>query len=388
MTGVKAHDLLDEARRQTGLDDFGNDSFREGLEVYCESLDAEAQLNDIGTLAVPSVIVAALANRLRVLDWVRNHPDVTSERIDAPVVVIGMFRAGTTFLSYLLDQDRRNRALLRWESSDSAPPSSPADHRGGPRVDAAREQGAMLDDLNPRMRAVHHEEADGPTECVAVMSQDFKSLSWEAITNVGSYGEWLMQTDHQSAYEYHRVVLQVLQSGGVRGLWTLKSPHHALALDALTAVYPDARLVLLHRDPVVLCASVCSLIRTLTATFSDADHQGYIAKKWPAMLEESIRRIDTFRATNPQHPIVDVRYADLVSDPLATVTSLYDTLGENLDEDAAAAMTAYVDANPKGKFGAHGYDLTEFGLDTDELTERFADYVRRYDIPTEHFAGN
>jgi hypothetical protein len=381
-----ADELVAEAGRQTGLDDFGSDSFREGLAIYCDSLESEAELNEIGTLAVPAAVVASLSNRLRVVDWGRRHPEVASEPIDAPLVVIGMFRAGTTFLSCLLDQDGGNRPLLLWESADSVPPASPADHRAGPRIEAAREHGAMLNQLNPKMRVVHHEEPDGPTECIAVMSQDFKSLSWEAIANVPAYGEWLLQTDQRSAYEYHRLVLQVLQSGGVRGRWTLKSPHHAIALDALTAVYPDARLVLLHRDPVVLCASVCSLISTLSGTFSDADHQRYIADHWTTMLGESIRRIDAFRKSHPEHPIVDVQYADLVREPVATVAALYSSLGDELDDRATLAMSTYVESNPKGKFGAHGYDLAEFGLNGDDLTERFADYVARYDVPTERFA--
>jgi len=381
-----ADDLVAQACRQTGLDDFGSDSFREGLGIYCGSLGSEAGLNEIGTMAVPAAVVASLSNRLRVVDWARRHSEVASEPIDAPLVVIGMFRAGTTFLSCLLDQDRGNRPLLLWESADSAPPPSPADHRAGPRVEAAREHGAMLDQLNPKMRVVHHEEPDGPTECIAVMSQDFKSLSWEAIANVPAYGEWLLQTDQRSAYEYHRLVLQVLQSGGVRGRWTLKSPHHAIALDALTAVYPDARLVLLHRDPVVLCASVCSLISTLSGTFSDVDHQRYIVDHWATMLDESIRRVDAFRTSHPEHPIVDVQYADLVREPLATVEALYSSLGDKLEDRAALAMTTYVESNPKGKFGAHGYDLAEFGLNGAELTERFADYVARYDVATERFA--
>jgi hypothetical protein len=381
-----ADDLMAEARRQTGLDDFGSDTFREGLSIYCESLGAEAGLNDIGTMAVPAAVVSSLANRLRVIDWARQHPAVASERIEAPLVVIGMFRGGPTLLSYLLDQDPRNRALLLWESGDTIPPASPADHRAGPRIEAAREHSAMLDQLNPQIRVVHHEEPDGPTECIAVMSQEFKSLSWEAIANVPGYGEWLLDTDHRSAYEYHRLALQILQSGGVRGRWTLKSPHHAIALEALTAVYPDARLVLLHRDPVVLCASVCSLIRTLSSTFSDVDHQRYIADHWTAMLEESIRRIEAFRATHPEHAIVDVHYADLVGEPVATVGRLYASFGEELDDEATRAMTTYVDNHPKGKFGVHGYDLAEFGLNGDELAERFADYVGRYDIPTERLA--
>jgi hypothetical protein len=297
--------------------------------------------------------------------------------------VIGMFRAGTTFLSQLLDQDPRNRALLRWEANDSAPPPSYANFRSGPRVDAARVANDMLEDLNPRMKAIHHEDADGPTECIAVMSQDFKSLSWEAIANVPSYSRWLLDADQRSAYEYHRSTLQVLQSGGVRGQWTLKSPHHAIALDALTAVYPDVRLVLLHRDPVVLCASVCSLISTLSGTFTDADHAAYVAEHWTAMLEESVKRIDAFRAAHPEHPIVDVQYADLVQDPLRTVDDLYAACGEELDSDARDAIAASVNAHPKGKFGTHGYDLAEFGLDADDLAERFAGYVDRYDVAGE-----
>jgi hypothetical protein len=335
-------------------------------------------------MAVQGNIVASLANRLRVVDWAAKHSDVAAERIDAPLVVIGMFRAGTTLLSNLLDQDRRNRPLLRWESGDSVPPPTPDDFRVGPRVDAARASNDMLEQLNPKMAAIHHEEADGPTECIAVMSQDFKSLSWEAIANVPTYGRWLRDVDQQSAYDYHRLVLKVLQNGGVRGRWTLKSPHHAIALDALTAVYPDARLVLLHRDPVVLCASACSLISTLSGTFSDVDHHRYIAEHWTAMLETSVNRIDSFRSAHPEHPILDVQYADLVRSPVETVAGIYDAVGDGLADDARAAMESYVAANRKGKLGVHGYDLAEFGLSEAEVAERFASYVGRYDIPPEH----
>jgi hypothetical protein len=383
MSPLVPDEVMSEASGMTGLDDFGSDSFREGLGIYCESVSAEAHLSELGGLAVRGTVVSSLANRLRVVDWANRHPPVTAEDIDAPTVVIGMFRAGTTLLSHLLDLDGDNRTLLRWEAGDSVPPPTPADHRSGPRVDAAREQGDMLEQLNPKMAAVHHEEADGPTECIAVMSQDFKSLSWEAIANVPAYGRWLLATDQRSAYEYHRLILQVLQSGGVRGRWTLKSPHHAIALDALTAIYPDARLIVLHRDPVVLCASVCSLIRTLSGTFTDVDHTAYITERWTAMLEESIRRIDSFRSVHPEWPILDVQYADLVQHPLETVASMYSSLGLTLDEKAGAAISAYVDAHPKGRFGVHEYDLAELGLDGGHLAERFNGYVEHYGIPTE-----
>ncbi len=175
----------------------------------------------------------------------------------------------------------------------------------------------------------------------------------------------------------------MLQSGGVRGRWTLKSPHHALALDALTAVYPDARLVMLHRDPVVLAASVCSLVSTLTSTFSDADHTAYIAEHWTQMLEDCVTRTDAFRKAHPEHPIIDVRYADLVADPLATVASLYAAAGDELSSPAREAMAALVAERPKGALGTHGYDLASHGLDEGALRERFAGYVARHAIPPE-----
>lgn len=383
MVGVDGATYMLQASEETGLDDFGPSSFRDGLDHYADAVAGEARLNEVGAVAVPAAITAALATRLRVIDWAKHHPELGHERIDAPVVVIGLFRAGTTLLSNLLDQDPNNRALLRWESGDPVPPPTPADSRHGPRVDAARMANDLLEQLNPAVRAIHHEEADGPTECIAVMSQDFKSLSWEAITNVPTYGAWLRDADHLSAYDYHGLVLQILQSGGVRGRWTLKSPHHALALDALVATYPDARLVLLHRDPLVLSASVCSLVSTLSGTFTDADHTRYIAEHWTSMLEESVRRIDLFRLAHPEHPVIDVQYADLANDPLGTVGTLYDRLDIDLDGVAHAAIASYAADHPKGTHGAHGYDLARYGLNPGDLRERFAGYVQRYRVPSE-----
>lgn len=382
MTAFDPDRFVDLAIEQTGLDDFGGDSFRPGLDVYCASVESEAQLNEFGAAAVPSSIVSALTNRLRIVDWANQHPDVRDESIEAPWIVIGIFRAGTTLASYLLERDPNLRPLLRWEASNSTPPST-GDHRNDPRVEALRASTAMLDQINPRIKVVQSEEPDGPTECISVLNQDFKSLTWEALANVPTYGQWLRTTDHRSAYEYHRLVLQVLQSGGVRGRWSLKSPHHAMRLDALHAVYPDARLVALHRDPVVLCASVCSLITTLTSTFSDADHGEHIARHWTRMLEDSIEGINTFRDTHPDVKIHDVHYTDLAADPIATMQGMYDAFGDTLAGPALDAMTAHVESHPKGGRGRHAYALEDYRLDRHELRERFAPYVERYGITLE-----
>jgi len=384
---IRPDALIAAACEQTRLDDFGSDSFREGLEVLCQSLSSEAQLNQIGAAVVPGAILAGLTNRLKIVEWVKRHPRVSDELIEAPFIVVGMFRAGTTFLSHMLEKDARHRPLLRWEAGDSTPPPAPASLQSDARIAAARAAAAMLDQINPRVRVVQSEEPDGPTECIAVLNQDFKSLLWEAMANVPAYGAWLHAADHRSAYDYHHRVLQVLQSGGVRGRWSLKSPHHALHLEVLNAVYPDARLVMMHRDPLVLCASVCSLITTLTRTFSDADHGRYIADHWTQMLERSVASVAAFRAAHPDKRICDVHYADLVRDPLGTMRSVYAAFGDELSGQALGAMTQHVESHPKGKFGRHAYDLAEFGLDAGAIRDRFRHYVERYGIPLEQSAN-
>jgi hypothetical protein len=383
MPKLNADEIISAAVELAGSDDFGQHDFVEGLNVLCAAAGDEAQLNEIGHFALQQNMIGGLANRLEIHDWVRQHPGIRQERIEAPLMVVGLFRAGTTFLSQLLDQDPANRALLRWEAADSAPPPTAETYRSGPRVDAANAAIELLESLNPRMRIVHHEDAEGPTECITLLGQDFKSLTWEAMANVPSYSDWLMKADYQSAYEYHRTVLQVLQSGGRRGAWTLKSPNHAIAMDALTTVYPDARLLLLHRDPTVLCASACSLISTLTGTFSDADHIAYIAEHWTQLLAASIERTEAFRLAHPEHQLIDVQYCELVGDPLGTVETIYAACDRELDDRARNAIAAFVAANPKGRFGTHGYRLDEFGLRADDIRDRFADYIARYDVPAE-----
>ena len=372
--------LLADATAATGLDDLGPDAdlALAGLAAYVEACETEADLSELGVMAVHGALVGALANRLKVVDHHRQHPGLRDEPVEAPVVVVGLFRAGTTLLSNLLDRDPANRAMLRWESQDSVPPPSPAELRSGPRVEAGQVGVDMLAAINPGIKAIHHEDADSPTECIAVLGQAFQSISWEALANVPSYADWWRSSDMTAGYRFHRSVLQVLQSNGCAGRWTLKSPGHALSLDALTAVYPDARLVVLHRDPVVLTASVCSLINTMSSAFSDVDHRDYVRDHWTDTLEACIAGIEPW--SGRMH---HVQYADLVTDPVGTVRGLYDGLGLEWTDEASQGMSRLVAERPKGEFGAHAYDLATYGLDEAGLRERFASYVERYDVPPE-----
>jgi hypothetical protein len=380
---VEVEELEAAAVAATGLDDFGDPTYRDGLGILVASLDTEARLSEIGVAALTNQIQTALANRLRVIDWRRRHPEVAREVVASPLVVVGMPRTGTTLLSNLLACDPGRRALRRFEANDCIPPPEAATFAEDPRIEATRAASTMLDALNPGFKAIHHEPAEGPTECVTLLAQHFTSLLWETVANVPAYGEWLLAADEEPAYRYHHHVLQVLQSRAP-GRWSLKTPHHGLALDALFARYPDARVVVTHRDPVPVIASLCSLVRSLSGTFSDADHTAYIAAHWPHVAETIVTRIDATRDRRGDEQFLDVHYPDLLRDPLAVVRNIYAWEGTELTPVAEVAMRAYLADNAQGKFGRHAYSLDEFGLRPDAVRERFAVYTARYDLEREH----
>ena len=376
---ASAKELIERACEAAVLDDFGGTSYREGLEVLVGSLGGEAALSELGVAALEAQVTANLVNRLRVTDWLATHPDLLRRPVERPLFVLGMPRTGTTLLSYLLDEDPANRSLLRWEALASVPPPTTASLRTDPRVDAARDGQAMLDALNPEFQAIHYEAPDGPTECVTVFAQDFRSLLWETVANVPSYAAWLAGTDLTPAYAYHERALQVLQSEAP-GRWTLKSPAHCFGLDALVARYPDARLVMTHRDPVAVVASVCSLVRSLSGTFSDADHAAYIAAHWTDVVADAVARVADFRRREGDGRFVDIRYDDLLADPVGEVARIYAHFGEELGDEAARRMTAYAEANPQGVRGRHRYTLEDLGLDRPTLEDRFADYRAAFGV--------
>lgn len=366
--------LCDAAARAAGCDDFGDPAYRTGLDALVTSLRDEARLSEIGSVALEAQITRMLTNRLRVLEWHRQHPEIADAQIERPLVVVGLPRTGTTLLSYLLDCDPAHRSLLRWESLDPVPPPDAATRRTDPRVARAAADEEALHAINPQFRAMHYEAPDGPTECVTLLAQDFRSLLWETLANIPSYSAWLLATDQTSAYEHHRRCLQVLQSRAP-GRWSLKTPHHCLALPELFAQYPDACVVMTHRDPVTVTASVCSLVRSLSGTFSDFDHTTYVAHHWSDVLVESVRRVAEHRDAHPEREAqwFDLRYEDLVADPIGAVARIYEHFGDELTGTTRDRLVRYVEAHPQGEHGPHRYSIDDFAIDAIELRARFAD---------------
>lgn len=370
--------LIETARMSTKLDDLGDDSYLPGLEQLVASMDAEAQLHEFGALTLDGLMIGHMMNRLRITDWLRDHGEVLANPLERPVFIVGLPRTGTTLLSYLLDQDPAMRSLMSWEALESVPPPQLETFTSDKRITQVRDGKNFFNVLNPDFRVIHHEEADGPTECLTVLAQDFKSIFWETMANVPSYSAWLRSADHRSAYLYHRSVLQVLQSG-VPGRWVLKSPAHRLDLDVLLEVYPDALFIDTYRDPLTVVTSMCSLVSSLSGTFSKADHNDYIARHWTELVSRMADLVDDARRRDPDLDarFIDIDYDDLVSAPVEVGRRIYDHIGAAWSSDVERAMTRYVDSNPAGARGPHSYTPEGLGIDRDEIELRFAGYKER-----------
>jgi hypothetical protein len=380
---VTVEEVVSKAAAETGLDDLGDPACEEGLGVLLDAVAREGQLNDVGEMILRAWVHERLVNRLRVTAWIGEHPEVLETRVVAPIVVVGMLRTGSTLLCELLAADPANRPLMKWEGLDAIPPPETATFASDPRIVAEVEKQEAIYSMVPQLKAVHWEPGDGPTECVALLTQSFRAQDWHGLFKIPSYVEWFHDCDMTPAYDYHRRSLQVLQSRAP-GRWTLKAPGHLLALDALLATYPDARVVVLHRDPMRTVPSSASLSVTARPdSLSHADFDGYWGPLWVDVLGTMVDRLIEFRDRNGDASFLDVHYRDFVTDPVGTVRTIYAHWGDDLTPDAAARMQAHLASHPQGKHGAHAYTLADFGLDERAVRERFAPYCERFAVHQE-----
>jgi hypothetical protein len=371
--------VVDEVASAAGLDDFGDPSYRDGLDVLAASLRDDARPSELGETVADAQIRGALTVRLRVEQWWKQHPELADERIEAPLFIVGMSRSGTTALSHLLARDPANRSLLGWEAADPVPPPRAGEYATDPRFEAAKaNEFGLLHRLDPNITKMHHDPPDMPVECIVPLTQHFVSLGLPLQFWIPSYGRWVAGADHGPAYRWHERVLRLLQSGGVRGRWQLKSPQHAIAIEALAAHYPDARFIVTHRDPATCVASATSLGRAFTAAFGDHPDQVALGTFWTDTLMAMADGLLAFRRRHGDDRFVDVAYRDLTSDPVATAARIYDALGEPLPADAEAAMRSHASVAVQNRFGRHDYDWADLGLDRAGLDERFHAYRARY----------
>ncbi|OBK22824.1 hypothetical protein A5634_06445 [Mycobacterium asiaticum] len=384
--------LIASACEETGHDDFGQTSddisgdggWRHGLELVTAGLINEARLSPIGVEIAYLDLMRALKNRLDVIAWRNEHPEIATWGIEAPIFIVGQPRTGTTILYDLLAQDPDLRAPLTWEVDAPLPVPQPETYHNDPRIAATQASLEMSEQIIPGFLKFHPMGAQVGQECVRITASEFTSMIFSVQYRLPSYYRWLLhEADHAGAYRFHRMFLQHLQSG-VSGQWLLKSPAHLWQLDALLGEYPDALIVQTHRDPLNVISSIAALTRHLRRMGSD---ESEIAECAAQSYEEIVVGLDREMALRdsgkvPTERVIDVHYADFIADPWTTIGGIYQKLGRELRPDTEQKMRDFLADHP-GDGGRGRYTWSDTGLDAGEVRERVSAYQERYAVPTE-----
>lgn len=376
--------LLQHAMRSTGLDDFGDELWREPFRVLVKSLEEEAQLTLMGRLMARSDIVLWLGTRLRVTDTLKRFPQILDEEITAPMIIVGLPRSGTSILFELLWQDPEVGVPLMWEALQPCPPPEAATYSTDPRIAQAHHLFTQWNRVAPEFASMHEMRGDIPAECGLLMAGTFISDHIASLHQTHSYSALCVEADFRPVYEYHKTILQILQWKNPRKRWLLKAPEHQVHLDTLLQVYPDARIVQTHRDPIVCMASTTSLMGTLYYMRSDQPFNAQLfdniimGEATAQRLEHVIRQRE--QGIVPATNITDSRYQDLMDDPMGCIARIYAHFGMPLSDVAGQRMQQYLRDKPKGKFGAHRYEV-----DDARSRERpmFRRYQALYNVPDE-----
>jgi len=365
---LTANDAMGEASAQTGLTDFGEDAFAEGLEILLSALRNEARLNERGQAFLHQRIVGYLSQRLQVEDWYRRYPEIDDVAITAPLIGLGLPRTGSTALSMLLAQDPDVRYLRRWESSQPCPP--PSTVQGvDPRIPP--DKGEMIGTR-------HHVPGDthGPMECHELMALDFKSHIFQSFAEIPSYSTWLVHgADLTPTLRYQRRVMKLLQWGEPARPWRLKCPSHVLWLNALDAAFPDARFVMTHRDPTDVILSVADLYADIIGSFATEIDRPYIGRlnveHWSLGMDRALK----FRAGGADDRFYDIAFRAMQDDPIAEITGLYAWLGAPVGAEFEARMQSWWEHAAAEREPSSHADPVAFGIDFDEVRPLFAPYV-------------
>jgi len=371
--------LLDKAQRQTGLSDFGGKTFHEPFEILLQSLRDEAKLNARGVFMMHRTMLRLLSNRLLTEQAFAEKPALAETPIPRPLYVIGFPRTGTTLLHNLLACDPAARWMRLWEGLYPAP--APQSLEDDPRITEVEEWAAGFEKVAPRLAAAHKLVPRGPEECLWLIEHTFNDLIFELRAHVPTYSRWLAEHEADiDIHHYYRRLLQLLGAHCRGNHWVFKAPRHLPGLAGLLAVFPEACIVQTHRDPAAVLPSLCSLCEILRGAASDAVDKLTIGAHWHARLKAIFEQATAVRSTAAEGQILDIQYADLVTDPMATVQHIYAHHGYEFTEPFEAAMRQWLAANRQHKHGAHRYTLEEYGLSEAQVREDFSEYAKEFGL--------
>lgn len=377
MTRFDPDTLLARARAVARLDDFGEVDFHDGLDQACKSL-AALPLTEAAVDAAAAKIERDLTSRLRIVEWYRGHPELENERIEGALLVSGLPRTGTTATVGMLALDERYRYPRIWEGKEPVPPPIRGEEQDDPRAMAARE---AANQSNANMNW-HIIDADGPEEDQLVFGGLNMRNLYAMYPMSEEYMWWWIDDNYRSTFAWFERVMKLLQSRRPPRFWLLKSPSHIFKLDALIERFPDTKIVMTHRDPAQVIASMASVFQF---TYDKACGAGTIDRHWTgyralSLWSEGIKRAMASRERLGEDRFVDVYNVDVVRDPVATFEKLYAELGYELNEGLREQVEDYHRRNAKGAHGSHDYSLQDFGLSDGIVRMAFSEYIDRYGL--------
>ena len=371
---------------QTGLSDFGPDDFRERLEVQFDEMNADPERTGLGRMMMFGDCVRYASNRLRIRELLKQHPEILDIPIEKPVIVIGLPRSGTTNLVNLLAADSRFRSMPLWESYEPVPDPSEETPTDGvdPRWTRCQGQWEAMQAGAPFIAAMHPMNPDHVHEELELMTPDFTSYNLEWVARTPKWRDYFLAHDQTPHYAYMKTVLQIMQWYRPRERWVLKSPQHLEQIGPLMTTFPDATIVVTHRDPVAVVQSTITMLtygaRTSYKTSNPEWYRDYWTDRIGRLLDSSLRD----RHVLPADRTVDVFFHEYMADEMGTLQRIYDMAGIEFTGEAKAEVAAYQAAHPRGKEGRVVYDLRgDFGVTPEEVRTRYTDYMNAFPVKIE-----
>jgi hypothetical protein len=378
--------VLAAAQERTGLSDFGPEDFRARLALQLEEVDQDGERTGLGRLTVWNDTVRALANRLLVHDLWKRHPEIAEVEIRAPIIVVGLPRSGTTHLVNLIAADSRLRSLPLWEAQEPVPSPRDGKREDGldPRYVRSARAWAGMQATAPLVAAMHPMSPDHIHEEIELQLPDVASYNQEWVVRAPRWRDHYLAHDQTPHYAYMKTVLQILQWTRPRERWVLKSPQHLEQLGPLLATFPDATVVVTHRDPVAVIQSTITMLtygaRTSYRTPRPEWYRDYWSDRIRRLLEASVRD----RELLPAARTVDVLFHEFMADERGTLARIYEAAGLPLTAAARAEHEAYLRAHPRGKEGQVVYDLRrDFDVEPAALRAPFGFYLERFPVRVE-----
>ncbi len=376
---IEADRIKALAERLNGLDDYGGEGVLRRFDETVESL-SQVDWNALGHFGVRYILNWHLGNRLRLVELLKQRPDIENIAVERPIIITGLFRTGTTFLHNVLAADETNRAARTWELAH--PVGRRRDLLGDAQWRRWRgsHEVAMDRVMIPEQEEVHKVFNDGWEEDFFLLENDMAIMKLFVGIGDYAYAMRMLRWDMTEPYEWHKRQLQVLWAQRSAERWLLKCPWHLWNLQALLTVYPDACIVQTHRGLVHTIGSQCSLSARIASKFRRSLDLHEVGRFWLDYSRLGVARGLRAREAFPEAAIHDVRLSDLVSHPLEIVEEIYRVFDLPFDEALAVKLAARIADEPTAQFGEHSYDIADYGLDETQVQEAFGDYRRRFRV--------